>query len=84
MSDHPVDLRIDFNTEDESGLPWTYLGDADRARIVPGRYVVAGAGDAIAVVQVVDLDDDGLVHVRPVRGTVEANRHLLEAAPAGP
>ena len=84
MSDHTVDLRIDFNTEDETGLPWTYLGDADRARIIPGRYVIAGAGDAVAVAQVVDVAEDGLVHVRPVRGTVEANRHLLDTAPTGP
>ncbi len=84
MSDQTVDLRIDFNTEDETGLPWTYLGDADPSRIVPGRYVIAGAGDAVAVAQVVDVADDGLVHVKPVRGTVQANRHLLDAAPTGP
>ena len=79
-----IEVRIDLSTEDETGLPWTYLGDADRSRIVPGRYVIAGAGDAVAVVQVVDIAEDGLVHVRPVRGTVEANRHLLGAAPTGP
>lgn len=84
MSDQTVDLRIDFNTEDETGLPWTYLGDADRSRIVPGRYVIAGTGDAVAVAQVVDVAEDGLVHVRPVRGTIEANRHLLDTAPTGP
>ncbi len=77
MSD-AVELLIDFNSEDETGFPWAYLdASADRARIVPGRYVLAGASSAVAVAQVVDLADDGLVHVRPVQGTVEENRHLL-------
>jgi hypothetical protein len=84
MSDHTVDLRIDFNTEDETGLPWTYLGDADGSRIIPGRHVIAGAGDAVAVAEVVDVAEDGLVHVRPVGGTVESNRNLLDAVPPGP
>lgn len=79
-----VDIRIDFNTEDETGLPWTYLDEAaDRDRIVPGRYVIAGAGSAIAVAQIIDVADDGLVHVRAVRGTIEENRHLLDTAPSG-
>ena len=81
MSPIAVDLRIDFNTEDETGLPWTYLPEgADRDRIVPGCYIMAGAGDAVAVAQVIDVSDDGLVHVRPVRGSVDANRHLLDAS----
>lgn len=84
MNNVAVDLRIDFNTEDETGLPWTYLDAAtDRSRIVAGRYIIAGAGEAVAVAQVVDVDADGLVHVRPVRGNVEQNRHLLDAAPSG-
>jgi hypothetical protein len=79
-----VDIRVDFNTEDETGLPWTYLDAAsDPARIVVGRYVIAGAGTAIAVAQVVDVAEDGLVHVRPVRGSVDDNRHLLSATPSG-
>jgi hypothetical protein len=83
MSNTAVDLRIDFNTEDETGLPWAYLEAAvDRDRIVPGRYVVAGAGSAVAVAQVVDVADDGLVHVRPVRGTVDENRHFLDTTPS--
>lgn len=78
MSDYAVDLRIDFNTEDETGLPWTYLPEgADRERLVPGRYIVAGAGAVVAVAQIVDVARDGLEHVRPVRGSVDRNRHLL-------
>lgn len=80
MSSFAVDLRVDLNTEDETGFPWTYLDDgADRDRVVPGRFIVAGVGRAIAVAQVVDVANDGLVRVRPVRGTVESNGHHLGA-----
>ncbi|MCU1498447.1 MAG: hypothetical protein JWM47_2400 [Acidimicrobiales bacterium] len=82
MSETTVDLRVDFNTQDETGLPWTYVEAAvDPGRIVPGRYLIAGAGSAVAVAQVVDVADDGLVHVRPIRGTVDDNRHLLDPGP---
>jgi len=82
MSSFAVDLRVDLNTEDETGFPWTYLDErSDRDRIVPGRYVIAG--EAVAVTEVMDVSDDGLVHVRPVRGTVESNRHLLGTADPG-
>lgn len=84
MSGATVDLVVDFNTEDETGLPWTYLDDAaDRSRIVPGRYIVAGAGTAVAVAQVIDVSEEGLVRVRPLRGTVVTNRHLLDTEPSG-
>jgi len=77
-----IDLFVDFNGEDDTGLPWTDLDDAtDASRIVPGRYVIGGAGSAVAVIQVIDVAEDGLVHVRPVRGTLEENRHLLDAPP---
>ena len=56
MSSPAIDLRVDFNAEDETGFPWTYLDEgAGRSRIVPGRYVIAGAGDAVAVVEVMDV-----------------------------
>lgn len=80
-----VELRIDLRTEDETGLPWTYLGDdADLSSILPGRYVIAGAGDAVAAAQILDVAEDGLVHVKPVRGTAESNRQLLDAPSTGP
>ena len=80
-----VHLRIDLGTEDETGLPWTYLpAGSDPSSIVPGRHVIAGAGDAVAVVQVVDVTEGGLVHVKPMRGTIDSNRHLLDAPPTGP
>jgi hypothetical protein len=66
-----IDLFVDLNTEDETGLPWTYLDQAtDPSVVVPGRLIVVGAGSAIAIAEVIDVADDGLVHVRPLPGPV--------------
>jgi hypothetical protein len=75
--DDTVDLIVDLNTMDDTGLPWTFLDQAtNRDRIVPGAYIVAGSGAAKAVVLVVDIAD-GIVHLQPVRGSVASNRRLL-------
>lgn len=75
---HRVDLPVDLNTIDDSGLPWAFLDDADdQSAIVLGRFIVVGSGQALAVAQVVDIDD-GVVHVRPLRGSVASNAHLLD------
>lgn len=74
-----IELPIDFNTMDETGLPWAFLDEAaDPSRIVPGAHLVAGSGSVRAVVVVVDVTDDGIVHVCDVPGSVEDNAHLLE------
>lgn len=74
-----VDLRVDLQTMDETGLPWTFLDEApDVSRIVPGRHIVAGSGAATAVAVVVDISDEGIVHVQPLSGSVASNAHLLE------
>lgn len=39
--------------------------------------MIVGAGAVSAVAQVVDVADDGVVHVRPLPGPVSANAHLL-------
>jgi hypothetical protein len=76
-----IDLFVDLNTEDETGLPWTYLDQADDpSMVVVGRRIVVGAGNAVAVAEVVDVRPDGLVHVRPLPGLVTAER--LAEAPA--
>ena len=70
-----IDLFVDLNTEDETGLPWTYLDQAlDPSIVVPGRLLIVGAGAAVAVAEVVDVGADGLVHVRPLPGPVSAER----------
>ena len=44
MTSHSdIDLLVDFNTEDDTGLSWTYAKRAkDPSQIVAGRYLVAG------------------------------------------
>ena len=79
MSDRPdpLDLVVDLNGMDETGLPWAFLKRADDpARIIPGSHIIVGAGKVRAVATVVDVVD-GIVHVRPLRGPVAQHRHLL-------
>lgn len=74
------DIWVDFTTQDDTGLPWTLLSEAsDPARIVPGAFVVAGNPHAQAVVEIVDVGRDGVVHVRPLPGPVARHAHLLSA-----
>lgn len=79
MSDQldSVDLVVDLNTMDETGLPWAFLKRAaDPERIVPGAHIIVGAGNVRAVATVVDVVD-GVVHVRPLRGPASQHRHLI-------
>ena len=72
-----LDLLVDLNTMDETGLPWAFLKRAAHPeRIIPGTHIVVGAGKVRAVATVVDVVD-GIVHVRPLRGPVSQHRHLL-------
>jgi hypothetical protein len=72
-----VDLVVDLNSEDESGLPWSFVDEArDPSLIVEGAWLVVGEGQARAVAQIVEVDDD-IVRVRPLPGPVERHRHLL-------
>ena len=75
---YAIDIDIDWNEEDETGLPWTFAQRAAHPEeIVPGAYVLAGRGNAIAVAPVVDRDDSGLVHLRMISGSIGRNAHLL-------
>jgi hypothetical protein len=82
MSDpgEALDLLVDLNTMDDTGLPWASLKRAaDPARIIPGSHIIVGAGKVRAVATVVDVVE-GIVHVRPLRGPVSQHRHLLDRA----
>jgi hypothetical protein len=81
MGDEPaVDLFVDLNTEDETGLPWTLVSEAvDPARVVAGAHLIVGSGHVRAVAVVVDVTERGVVHVRPLPGPVSAYRHLVDS-----
>jgi hypothetical protein len=76
-----IDIYVDWNTQDDTGLPWTFADEAvDPSRIVPGAHVIAGHDTAVAVVEVVDRDADGVVHLRMLPGTFAENAHLLRGS----
>ncbi len=75
-----IDLRVDLNGMDETGLPWGFVDDArDPRAVVSGRHLLVGAGSAVAVAVVVDVDGD-IVHVQPLPGPPSRWRHLLDRA----
>ena len=77
--DPTLDLFVDLNSLDETGLPWSFVDEAsDRSRIVAGAFVVVGGGSVRAVAQVVDITEDGIVRVRPLSGPVSEHSHLLQ------
>jgi len=77
MTDYAIDLPVDLNSEDASGLPWASLDEArDPASITPGAWILVGSGTARAGAQVADVDGD-IVHVRPLPGSVSRHHHLL-------
>jgi hypothetical protein len=74
-----IDLRVDLNTEDDTGLPWAFLRDAkDPSLIREGAWLVVGSGKTRAVAQVAQIDGE-LVWVRPMPGPVSHYRHLIAA-----
>ena len=76
-----IDIAADLNTEDETGLVWTFLDEAtDPSVIRPGEVVVAGSELTPAVCEVVDLVDKPagtIVHLRILPGSVEQYRDLV-------
>ena len=72
-----LDLRVDLNTEDDTGLPWAFLRDARNPNVViEGVWLVVGSGNVRAVAQVNQVEGD-LVWVRPLPCPVSQYRHLL-------
>jgi hypothetical protein len=72
-----VDLVVDLNSEDESGLPWSFLDEArDPALIREGAWIIVGEGSTQAVAQVVEIEGE-IGRVRPLPGPVESHRALL-------
>lgn len=81
-----IDLPVDLNSMDETGLPWTFLDEAPHPEhIVPGAHVVVGEGSVRVVAVVVDIvskSSGEIVHVMPIDGTLASNAHLLTSQPA--
>lgn len=78
-----LDLFVDLNTMDETGLPWTYLDQAtDPAKITVGAYIVVGAGKVRAVARVVDVGTDGVVRVLPLPGPPSDHARALGRTPS--
>ncbi len=78
------DLWLDYHRRDADGLTH---GNVRNARaglaMVRGQHVVVGNEDAHpAVAENIRLQDDGVVLVRVVPGTLDDNRSLLQAVPA--
>lgn len=82
MTGIAIDLEVDLNSEDDSGLPWGLLDQATApSSIREGCWIVVGAGNARAVAQVADIDGN-IVHVRALPGPVSRHGHLLDRARA--
>lgn len=72
-----VDLRVDLNTEDDTGLPWAFVSDArDTALLQEGAWLVIGSCSTRAVAHVVQIDGE-LVWVRPLPGLISEYRELV-------
>lgn len=83
MTEPNLDVVADLNTQDDDGLGWSTLSDAqDTDRVKPGAMLLAGNESARAVVHVVAVDDDGQIHFSVLPGSVAKNRHLLDCTPA--
>ena len=81
--DLEIDLRADLNAQDDDGNGWSVLSDArNPSRVAPGRMLLAGNSQAVAVVRVLAVDDDGQVHFAILPGSISKNRHLLDHASA--
>jgi hypothetical protein len=78
------DLWLDYHRRDADGLTH---GNVRNARsglaVTPGRYVVVGNEEAeSAVGEIVRVEDDGVVLVRVLPGSVDDNRTLLDSVPS--
>jgi hypothetical protein len=76
-----IGLGADLNAEDDEGLNWSLLRDArPGVQIVPGAVVVAGVAGFWAVVRIVAVDEDGMVHFEQLSDDHPDARRVLAAA----
>jgi hypothetical protein len=83
MSSSDIDIEADLNAQDDDGLGWSTVAEANEPeRVKPGAFLLAGNRQGQAVVRVVAVDDYGQVHFTILPGSVEKNRHLLRSTVA--
>ena len=74
-----IALVADLNAQDDDGFGWSRLSSArDPATVSVGSMLLAGNSQAIAVVRVVAIDDDGQVQFSILPAPIDMNRHLLD------
>ena len=79
MNNTSVDRPVDLNSEDDTGLPWGFLDESQNpSKMTEGAWIIAGSSRTKAVARVVDISD-GIVHVRPLLGSVASHRSLLRS-----
>ena len=78
------DLWLDYHRRDADGLTHGHIRNAQhRVNVAPGRYIVVGNEEADpAVAEVVRIQDNGVVLVRVLPGSVEDNRAVLDTLPS--
>lgn len=82
----PIDLFLDLQGMDETGMPWGCLTDAaDPTHIHEGAWITAGTSSIYAVARVIDLvaDPTGtIVHIDALPGPATQWLHLLPSRAA--
>ncbi|MDP3972253.1 MAG: hypothetical protein Q8P61_04985 [Candidatus Nanopelagicales bacterium] len=82
----PLDLFLDLQGMDETGMPWGFLKDAsDTSRIYEGAWITVGSSTVYAVARVIDIvteETGDIVHVHPQPGPGQNWLHLLPATAA--
>ena len=75
------DLWVDYHRRDADGLTHGNVRNArPGSTLTPGAHIIVGNEEADpAVAEVVRVDDDGVVLLRVVPGTVDHNRTLLHS-----
>lgn len=77
------DLWIDYHRRDADGLTHGNVRNAcPGSQLESGRYVIVGNEEAdAAVAEIVRFEDNGVVLVRVLPGSVQDNRAHLETVP---
>ncbi|MDP4013144.1 MAG: hypothetical protein Q8P38_00760 [Candidatus Nanopelagicales bacterium] len=72
-----IDLPLDLQTENESGLPYALLAHARHPeRIAEGEWIIVGSPNVNAVARVIEVRN-GIVEVEPLHGPARKWLHLI-------